>query len=129
VGSKFGHTTLMCWHRFNQHYLPSSGSSSNGDFFGQSYGHGNIYGFAPVPPGFTYFQPNKIWLRPQIQMHPPDMLIAQPSALLISATHASSNSWLHDSIVSINVTSDAHNLQQISPFKDHDQIYIDLSFP
>jgi hypothetical protein len=60
---------------------------------------------------------------------PPDMLIAQPSALLINATHASSNSWLHDSIVSINVTSDAHNLQQISPFKDHDQIYIDLSFP
>ncbi|KAK2457235.1 WD40 repeat-containing protein HOS15 [Trifolium repens] len=50
--------------------------------------------------------------------------MAPPSAFLTNATPSTSSSWFPDSGASFHVTGDSWNLQQLTPFEDHDQIYI-----
>jgi len=123
VCSKFGHTALMCWHQFNQQFVPTTGASNTFDGI-----HGNYSGYAPShfasQPNFgAYYPPPNTWIRPQHPMRPPGSA-APPSAFLTNASSARSTSWFPDSGASFHVTGDARNLQQLTPFEGHDQIYI-----
>jgi len=110
VCSKFGHTTLTCWHQFNQQFVPPT--SAPNTFAGNL---GNYFGYAPPPEFGAYYPPSNSWLRPQHQVRSPNTAVP-PRAFLTNASSAPSISWFPDSGASFHVTGDARNLQQLTPF-------------
>lgn len=114
VCSKVGHSALNCWHRFNQQFQPTVHPS-------------NPYTATPwlVPP-VPYGQfPANVWTRPQAPQPRSSSAYPSPSTFIANtAPSTSAASWYPDSGASYHVTNDANNLQQVTPFEGHEQIYI-----
>ncbi|MCH92265.1 retrovirus-related Pol polyprotein from transposon TNT 1-94, partial [Trifolium medium] len=121
VCSKWGHSALGCWHRYNQQFQPSNGATSGGHGAPHQRappphhpGYGASYGY-PAPSynnSYGYPAAHNVWMRPP------------PSAFVTNAAPSTSGSWFPDSGASFHVTSDARNLQHLTPFEGHDQIFI-----
>lgn len=111
VCSKFGHSALTCWHRFNSQFQPATA----GPYFNQ----GSWYG---APNFHSQGAPN-VWFR---SSRPPAMISPPPSTFVANTLPPSSTSasWFPDSGASFHVTNDAKNIQQPTPFEEHDQIFV-----
>lgn len=64
-----------------------------------------------------------VWTRPtrSLRMVSPHMI--PPSAFVANSMPSSTAGWFPNSGASYHVTSDANNLQQLTPFEGHDQIF------
>ena len=65
-----------------------------------------------------------VWSRPPAVSPYPPNITQPPSTFVANALPSTSGSWFPNSGASCHVTSDAKNLQQVTPFEGHDQIFI-----
>jgi histone deacetylase 1/2 len=130
VCSKTGHSALGCWHRYDPQYQaqnnayhgfhPAPRPAYNPYGNSPSFGYGNT----AVGPNFGFPPSQNVWMRPMNPPRPPTAPANVPSAFVTNAGPSTSGSWFPDSGASYHVTNDPNNLQQLTPFEGHDQIYI-----
>jgi histone deacetylase 1/2 len=130
VCSKTGHGAFGYWHCFDPHYQANGGANQG---FNPStrppynpYGNTFPFGYGVPNVGSTFgFPPSQnVWMRPMAASRPPPTPATIPRAFVTNAGPSTSGSWFPDSGASYHVTSDPRNIQQLTPFEGHDQIYI-----
>lgn len=65
-----------------------------------------------------------MWTRPAAPQPRPAIAYAPPRAFMANAPSTSCAFWYPDSGASYHVTNDASNIQQVTPFEGHEQIYL-----
>lgn len=113
VCSKFGHTTLSYWHRFDQGYSLS--------IYVNPY---NQRTRSTSGVGFGSYDSN-VWMKPTALSRNVTKLSPSPSAFVVNTFPIAIASWFPDTRASFHFTNDAKNLQHLTLFEGPDQIFME----